>query len=50
MKYVLFALAAVGGGMLGLAGVYVGYKLGQTKYGRGRAETIQTLFSRITFK
>jgi hypothetical protein len=50
VRYVVFLLAVAGGGLLGFAGLYLGYKLGQTKYGRGKSETIQTLFSRITFK
>jgi hypothetical protein len=50
MKDVLAVLAVIGGGILGVGGLYIGYKLGQTRYGRGKTETIQTLFSRYKFK
>lgn len=50
MRYVIFALAVAGGGLSGFGGLYLGYKMSRSKYGRGRTETIQTLFSRITFK
>ncbi len=49
MKVVLFALAVVGGGLLGAGGLYLGYLLGQTRYGRRKEETVQTLFKRATF-
>ena len=50
MTYVEYALAAIGAGLLGAGGLYLGYKLSQTRYGRGKTETIQTLFSRKSFK
>ena len=50
MRYFLYAVAMLGAGSLGLGGLYVGYRLGQTRFGRGKTETIQTVFSRITFK
>jgi hypothetical protein len=50
MRYLLYAVAMLGAGSLGLGGLYVGYRMGQSRFGRGKTETIQTLFSRITFK
>ncbi len=50
MRYVVYALAVIAGCILAGSGLYAGYKLGQSRYGRGKTETIQTLFSRITFK
>jgi hypothetical protein len=49
MTYVVYALAAVGGVILGAVNFHVGYKLSQTRYWRGKTETIQALFSRHTF-
>jgi hypothetical protein len=50
MVVVLNVLAAIAGLLLGAGGLYFGYKLSQTRFGRGKTETIQTLFSRHTFK
>jgi hypothetical protein len=50
MVIVLNVLAAIAGLLLGGGGLYLGYKLSQTRFGRGKTETIQTLFSRHTFK
>ncbi len=50
MKYFeLVAVFIIGVG-LGGAVLYLGHKAGQTRYGRGGRQTIQTLFSRKTFK
>lgn len=50
MTYILYALAVIIGIPLGAGVLYLGYRMGQTRYGRGKTETIQTLFSRHTFK
>lgn len=50
MKVLEFAVAILGGAILGGSGIYVGYRLGQTPWGRRKSETIQTLFSRHIFK
>ena len=50
MGIVLNVLAAIAGLLLGAGGLHLGYRLGQTRFGRGKTETIQTLFSRHTFK
>ena len=49
MRLVLAALAKAGAGLLGAGALYLGYLLGQTRYGRGKREAVQTLFSRKTF-
>jgi hypothetical protein len=49
MTYVLYALGVIGGALLGAGGLYFGYKLSQTRFGRGKTEIIQTIFSRHTF-
>ena len=50
MRYLLYAIAMLGTGSIGLGGLYVGYRMEKSRFGRGKTETIQTLFSRITFK
>lgn len=50
MRYLEDIVAVAAGCLLGGAGLYLAYKLSQSRYGRGKTETIQTLFSRITFK
>ena len=50
MRVLEGALALVIGGTLGVVGLYFGYVSSQSRYGRGKANTIQTLFSRIRFK
>ena len=49
MRFAPVALAIAGAGLLGAGGLYLGYILGQTRYGRGKKETVQTLFSRNAF-
>lgn len=49
MRVFLLAVAVVGGGLLSAGGLYLGYLLGQTRYGRRKKETVQTLFTRATF-
>jgi len=49
MRFALTLSAIAGAGLLGAGGLYLGYLLGQTRYGRGKKEAVQTLFSRSTF-
>ena len=49
MRFALASLAIAGAGLLGAGGLCLGYLLGQSLYGRGTKEAVQTLFSRITF-
>ena len=50
MRVLEGALALVIGSTLGALVLYLGYLMGQSRYGRGKPCTIQTLFSRIRSK